>query len=426
MKTKIAALVTATALACSCLPATAFAYTNVTSWSAKNAKSSFVYHDTQTIKVSGVKHVGVDVSEHNGSIDWKKVKADGIDYAIIRCGFGWDKKRTDRTNGSQEDYRFVTNVKNARAAGLKVGVYLYSYAWNKETALKEAAFTLKLLKKAGLTPSNTDLPVYYDLEEQYGTSRPCVPEKNSRGQVIDSHKISNYTLASMAKAYCSTIKAAGFKAGVYANTTWWKKYMTYTNSEGKTVQYPTYGKYSRWVAQYGKSCDYTGSKGAWQFTSKGKVNGLGSKTDVSFFYRDYVAQRKYSVTYKLNGGTNSSSNPKTYYSTKSYTLYNPNRLGYVFKGWYTSSSYATQVTSIKKGSSGNKTFYAKWARRVSPFQVKVVPGTGLNVRSTYSTSGTVTGRLDQGDVVTINTVYKDWGRLSSGKGWISLAYCKKA
>ena len=147
---------------------------------------------------------------------------------------------------------------------------------------------------------------------------------------------------------------------------------------------------------------------------------------MSFFYRDYVAQSKYSVTYKLNGGTNSSSNPKTYYSTKSYTLYNPNRLGYVFKGWYTSSSYATQVTSIKKGSSGNKTFYAKWARRVSPFQVKVVPGTGLNVRSTYSTSGTVTGRLDQGDVVTINKVYKDWGRLSSGKGWISLAYCKKA
>ncbi|MDO4501625.1 MAG: GH25 family lysozyme [Coriobacteriia bacterium] len=424
MKTKITALVAATALACTCAPTAAFAY-DVTSWTGSNGKTSFVYHDSQTIRVSGVKHVGVDVSEHNGRIDWKKVKADGVDYAIIRCGFGWDKKRSDRSNGTQEDYQFVTNVKNARAAGLKVGVYLYSYAWNKETAQKEAAFTLKLLKKAGLTPANTDLPVYYDLEEQYGTSRPCVPEKNSRGQVIDSHKISNRTLASMTKAWCGAIKAAGYKAGVYANTTWWNKFMTYTNSEGKTVRYPTYDKYSKWVAQYGKECTYSGSKGAWQFTSKGRVDGLG-KCDVNFFYKSYTANSKFSVTYKLNNGKNSSSNPKTYYSSKEYKLYNPSRLGYVFKGWYTSSSYTTRVYSIKKGSSGNKTFYAKWARRTSPFQVSIVPSDGLNVRSTYSTSGTVTGRVNQGDVVTISKVYKDWGKLSDGTGWISLAYCKKA
>ena len=87
-------------------------------------------------------------------------------------------------------------------------------------------------------------------------------------------------------------------------------------------------------------------------------------TTVALPENTYAAQKKYSVTYKLDGGTNNSKNPKNYYKTsKTIKLKNPTKKGYVFKGWYKDAKFKTKVTEIKKGSTGNKKFYAKWARK---------------------------------------------------------------
>lgn len=131
----------------------------------------------------------------------------------------------------------------------------------------------------------------------------------------------------------------------------------------------------------------------------------------------------YKITYYLNGGTQASGQRKTFTaSTPTFSLKSPSRVGYVFKGWYTSSSYTTKITQVAKGTKKNLRAYAKWARLTSPFKVKVTASTGLNIRSTYSTSGSLRGHYSQGTVVTVNKVYKDWGRLSNGRGWIYLKY----
>ena len=419
MSKKLISAILAFALVFAFVPSSAFAYSKVTSWSKSNGKTSFQYHDSTKVKMSGVKAVCIDVSEHNGTINWTKVKKDGVDYAIIRCGFGWDKTRNDRTNGSQEDYQFVTNVKGALKAGVKVGVYLYSYAWDASTAKKEGKFVLKLLKKAGLTTSNMALPVYYDLEEQDGTSKPKVPEKNSSGTVVDHHSISNATLGKMAKAFCGVITDAGYKVGIYANTTWWTKYLTdsaFNNS-----------KWSKWVAQYGKTCTYTKSSyDAWQFTSKGSVSGVGNSTDVSFFFKSFSASSsKYKVTYKIFYGKNNSKNPTKIKTDKSYKLYEPTRAGYKFKGWYWDKKLTKKITKIKSGYTRNIIIYSKWKKRKDTFTVKVTSSDGLIIRSKGSTSGDKVDGLSYKEKVKICKVEDDWGKLSDGRGWIFLKFTKE-
>ena len=134
----------------------------------------------------------------------------------------------------------------------------------------------------------------------------------------------------------------------------------------------------------------------------------------------------YKITYYLNGGTQASSQRKTFtVSTPTFSLKSPSRTGYTFKGWYTSSSYTTKITQVKTGTKKNLKAYAKWARLTSPFKVKVTASTGLNIRSTYSTSGSLRGHYAKGTVLGVNKVYKDWGRLSNGRGWIYLKYTKQ-
>ena len=113
----------------------------------------------------GAAEWGVDVSFAQGDIDWAKAKADGVDFAILRLGYG--------AGGS--DRRFVANVQGCKANGIKFGVYLYSYAWNASTATSEAEWTLTVLRNAGVSPSDLGLPVYYDLENQ----NPATPRAST-------------------------------------------------------------------------------------------------------------------------------------------------------------------------------------------------------------------------------------------------------
>lgn len=190
---------------------------------------------------------GVDVSYWQKTIDWNKVKADGIKFAIIRCGYG---------NGGVDSY-FERNVKECERVGIPWGAYYFSYAESVEEAKRELDNCLKLLK--GKNPS---YPVYYDLEDEATTGSQ-----------------SNSTILKMAKVFIDGIEQAGYWAGIYANTNWFNTRLTDS----------WYDKKAKWVAQYNDKNTYKKSYGIWQYTSSGKVKGIDGNTDLNYGYVDYPA-----------------------------------------------------------------------------------------------------------------------------------------
>jgi GH25 family lysozyme M1 (1,4-beta-N-acetylmuramidase) len=191
----------------------------------------------------------IDVSKHQGTIDWTKVKNAGVELAIIRCGYGSDIT-------SQDDQMFEANYSGAKKAGLKVGVYLYSYAKSVTDAKSEAEHAIRLLKGKTL-----DYPVYYDLENMQ-TVGTC----------------SALVIGDMATVFCDAVKAAGYKVGIYANKYWFTKILTDSR----------FNNWDKWVAQYYSECTYQGKYIAWQYTSTGKVDGISGNVDMNEFYVDYA------------------------------------------------------------------------------------------------------------------------------------------
>ena len=146
---------------------------------------------------------GIDVSNHNGDIDWKRVKASGIDYAIIRLGYtGYSRERFS----TRYDTAFEYNISGARAAGLPVGVYWYSQAVNTSEARQEAQ---KLLAK--LRSYSIDLPVFYDYEFA------GVGDRGRLDYAWSSGAVNKATLTANAEAFCNEIQSAGYDAGIYAS-----------------------------------------------------------------------------------------------------------------------------------------------------------------------------------------------------------------
>lgn len=236
-----------------------FARTEPNTWTYKDG----VWYCSNGTSVSGAKGMGVDVSQWQGEIDWAKAKQSGVSFALIRCGFGGDNRK-------QDDPTFLKNVRGCLDNGIPFGIYLYSYAWNTGDAQDEANHVLRLLRENGISPSKLSYPIYYDLEEQAGTDRPCVKDNG----VL--HYMSNDDLAAIAKTFCTTIESAGYQVGVYANLNWWNNYLT--NS--------VFSQWSRWVAQYNYQCDYKGSFDIWQRMSKGSIPGIQGDVDVNFSYVD--------------------------------------------------------------------------------------------------------------------------------------------
>ena len=184
---------------------------------------------------------GVDVSHHQGEIDWEAVKNSDIEFVIIRCGFGDNYT-------SQDDRQWLRNVRECERLGIPYGVYLYSYATTAANARSEAAHVLRLLE--GHNPS---YPVYYDMED-------------------NSTLVSKSQFAEFADIFCSAVEAAGYEAGVYANLSWWNTYLTDAS----------FSKWDRWVAQYNSQCSYQGEYSMWQCTSNGTVPGIDGPADLNF------------------------------------------------------------------------------------------------------------------------------------------------
>ena len=209
---------------------------------------------------------GIDVSEHNGTVDWQSVKDAGIDFAILRVGFAGD------TNGGRLDYFFRRNVSECERLGIPYGVYLYSYARNEDDAQAEARLMLGALK--GHSPT---LPVYYDLEEQ---------KTNADGSPKWTPFNDSSKLASIAKTFCGQIAAAGYKPGIYANVNWFKNYLTdpcFLSSGWSiwTAQYWYGGRYDECL---GLTPEAPAKYDCWQYSARGSVPGVSGDVDVSYWF----------------------------------------------------------------------------------------------------------------------------------------------
>ena len=201
--------------------------------------------------VVGSGTMGIDVSKWNGSIDWNAVKNSGVNYVIIRVGY-----RGSSQGALIEDPKFKTNIKGATAAGLKVGVYFFTQAVDEVEAVQEASMVLDRISGYKIS-----YPVFLDVEGSGG-----------RGDAIDSA-----TRTAVCKAFCNTIKNAGYTPGVYANKTWLTSKMDVGALSG----------YKIWLAQYAKTPTYTGRYDLWQYRSDGKVSGISGKVDLNISYLGY-------------------------------------------------------------------------------------------------------------------------------------------
>ena len=189
---------------------------------------------------------GIDVSKFQGSIDWNAVKADGITFAIIRCGY-----RGYGSGALVEDSTYRQNIQGAINAGLRVGVYFYSQAINEAEAVEEASMVLSLVSGYSLP-----LGVYYDTESVGGGR---------------ANALSAAERTACAVAFCETIRSAGYSAGVYSYASWFYNALNFANIS----------KYNIWIAQYRDTLSFSYKHNIWQYTGSGSVKGISKPVDMN-------------------------------------------------------------------------------------------------------------------------------------------------
>ena len=237
------------------IPLSVFAGTTVSPFNGKEYTHSSAYDNCNIYN-------GIDVSSHNGVIDWQKVKSSGLDYATIRVGYtGWTKSK----HSLNYDANYKANIEGALSAGIPIGVYWYSQALNKNEALAEADKLLSAIKGYNIT-----LPVVFDYEfagEAEGRLdcawRDGTLNKSSMTQIAD--------------VFAQAVKGAGYIPAIYAN----KSFLT-NNIDGNALS----KKYYIWLAHYTTKTDYSGNYLMWQYTSAGKVSGISTSgsVDCNFLY----------------------------------------------------------------------------------------------------------------------------------------------
>lgn len=194
--------------------------------------------------------IGIDVSAFQGNIDWKAVKAAGIDYAVIRLGL-----RGSETARLVTDSYFHQNIRNAQAAGIRVGAYFVTQAVNAAEAVEEAKYCLGVLNGYAL-----QLPVFLDVEGSHG----------GRGDQID-----RATRTLVCKTFCQTMAAGGRTAGVYSSLNWFRN----------NIDMHQLTEYSIWNAQYADKRVWNETRvDMWQFCSDGSVPGIAGRVDMNRIY----------------------------------------------------------------------------------------------------------------------------------------------
>ena len=241
----------------------------INAYAATTTYSPFVKSNyTQQDRMAGytISH-GLDLSYHNGNVDFAKLKSAGVEFVILRVGYrGYGEKGTIGRDKKFEEY-----YDDAKANGLQVGAYFYSQALNTTEAKAEANYALE--KIAG---RKMDLPVYYDYEFA-GVSDGRLDKAWNNGTLNKSKMTAN------SKAFCDTIKNAGYFPGIYASTYFFYDQLDYTALEGD---------YAIWDAHYSTKTTYKGEFQIWQYSAKGVVNGTDSTyVDSNFLYRELMDSR---------------------------------------------------------------------------------------------------------------------------------------
>ncbi len=203
-----------------------------------------------SVRRDGNAKFGIDVSKWNGEIDWDKVKEAGVEYAIIRLGY-----RGSSTGALVEDPYFEKNIRGAIASDIPVGVYFFTQAVNEVEAVEEASMAIKLCSDYKL-----DYPIFIDTEGAGGNGR------------ADQLGAAERTL--VCRAFCSTIKNAGYKAGVYASRNWLNNNLISDKLEQDVI----------WLAEYRETPLYQGYYQMWQYSSNGKVAGIEGRVDINLSY----------------------------------------------------------------------------------------------------------------------------------------------
>ncbi|MGI5986278.1 MAG: glycoside hydrolase [Clostridiales bacterium] len=215
------------------------------------------YSDGEFVDYKGIEYTalrGIDVSEHQGEINWQAVRDDGVEFAIIRAGYrGYSEGKL------REDAFFRKNIEGALAAGLKVGVYFFSQAVDTEEASEEARYLLSIISDYDLS-----LPVFYDWERvsNVGETR--------------TDTVSGSTITDCCLAFCDIIEETGYEAGVYFF---------------RGLGYHEYelGRLSElvlWVGAPGDSPDFYYKHRIWQYSYTGKVNGIEKETDLNILFEE--------------------------------------------------------------------------------------------------------------------------------------------
>lgn len=192
---------------------------------------------------------GIDVSYAQGEIDWKKVKESGqVEFAIIRTGYG--KEFYD----IQTDVQYRRNLREAKAAGIPIGVYHYSYAQTIYDAYLEAEFCLTLLKE-----NQYEYPIFFDIEDK------------------SMANLGKEKLTSIARVFIDKIRSKGYYAGIYCNLYW----------SNHKLDMKALKDVDLWIAQYYHKCEYKGIYGIWQHGSDGRVDGINTNVDLNYSYINY-------------------------------------------------------------------------------------------------------------------------------------------
>ena len=259
------------------------------------------------------KLLGIDVSEHNGVINWDTIKKGGIKFAIIRSSYGH----------FVEDRQFRRNVKECERVHMPYGLYHYSYVATDQEMREEASGFIRLCKSC--KPS---YPCFIDMEDADGWKA--------------SHHVSDAMNVKVCYYTCSELEANGFYAGIYANLDWWNNHL---NSS-------TLDRFDKWVAQWASVNTYTKPYQMWQFTSDGRVDGYTRRLDMDYSFVDY---EKLITSMGFNGYHKDGNKPENHPPITTHPARPRYSVGdkIAFKGLWTQSNggnwYPVKNLAIKEG-----------------------------------------------------------------------------
>lgn len=311
---------------------------------------SYIPSNTTSIK-------GIDVSYHQGDINWEKVKNDGVKFAIIRAG-----------SGTKEDSKFKENIKGALAVGIQVGVYWFSNAYTVNGAKDESQKCMEVISPY---KSKLSFPVFFDYEEY---TLKLAQESN--------FNLSLSSVSNICKTFLSNLKSNGYKCGIYTNKTVSKYYLSDALRNS----------YDFWIAQYNDKCTYWGKYTMWQYSQTGKVNGINGNVDLNYYFKSNpismskttissISDQKYTGS-KITPSISVKYNNKTLVKNKDYTV-----------SFEKNTNVGTATATIK--GKGNYT----GAKSIT---FKIVPKTVTNTKVSSTTS---------------SSIKLSWSKVSSANGY---------